>query len=119
MAKLGPATRCALYIQLAGSMNHYLVIVITDYEFRFALILVKMMTETMYRNLVIVDIGWLDVKQATGGDVQIDVVDSPEFLGSHGNNPASDPVQSALTSRARYYISCSALSDSFSPILQV
>ncbi|EIN12028.1 MED14-domain-containing protein [Punctularia strigosozonata HHB-11173 SS5] len=109
IAKLGPATRGVLYIQLAGSLNHYLVIVITDYEFRFALIQVMVMADTMYRNLVIVDIGWLDVKQTAEGEVQIDVVDSPELLNAQAQMPRTDPGPSTPRSRARFDLETSLL----------
>ncbi|KAH8108107.1 mediator complex subunit MED14-domain-containing protein [Cristinia sonorae] len=69
LAKLGSAARGMLYIQLATSPNHYLVIVITDEQFRFALILTKALGETMYTNLVMEDIAWIDVDRIQGDHV--------------------------------------------------
>ncbi|TCD64872.1 mediator complex subunit [Steccherinum ochraceum] len=61
LQKLGPQARGMLYIQLATSPNHYLVLVITDEEFRYALISTKTLGDSMYTNLVMEDIAWLDV----------------------------------------------------------
>ncbi|KAH7925939.1 MED14-domain-containing protein [Leucogyrophana mollusca] len=66
LLKLGPSVRGSMYIQLANFPNHYLVLVITDEEFRYALISVKVLTDTMYCNMVMEDIGWLDVQRIRG-----------------------------------------------------
>ncbi|KAI0633692.1 MED14-domain-containing protein [Trametes polyzona] len=71
LAKLGPNARGTLYIQLANFPSHYLVLVITDNEYRYALINVKVQRETMYNNMIMEDIGWLDVKRIHGGDYSI------------------------------------------------
>lgn len=66
LQKLGAAARNSLYIQLATSPNHYLVIVMTDEQFRFALISTKTLSDTMFANLVMEDIAWLDVDRIQG-----------------------------------------------------
>lgn len=60
MAKLGPAARRSLFIQLSNFPNHYLVIVITDECFKYALITTKAIEGHMYAMMVLEDIAWLD-----------------------------------------------------------
>ncbi|EIM79913.1 MED14-domain-containing protein [Stereum hirsutum FP-91666 SS1] len=60
-AKLGPTARSLLFIQLTPFPNHYLVLVVTDDDFRYALINVTIVPDSMYQSLVMEDIGWLDV----------------------------------------------------------
>ncbi|OBZ68191.1 Mediator of RNA polymerase II transcription subunit 14 [Grifola frondosa] len=64
--KLGPTRRGMLYIQLANFPKHYLVLVITDEEFRYALISVEVQKDTMYNNVIMEDIGWLNVRRIHG-----------------------------------------------------
>ncbi|TFY52257.1 hypothetical protein EVG20_g10628 [Dentipellis fragilis] len=64
--KLGPLARSLLYIQLSPFPNHYLVLVVTDEDFRYALISVTVVPESLYQSLVMEDIGWLDVAQICG-----------------------------------------------------
>ncbi|KAH9963764.1 mediator complex subunit MED14-domain-containing protein [Russula dissimulans] len=64
--KLGPAVRSLLYIQLIPFPTHYLVLVVTDTDFRYALISVKVVPDSMYQSLVMEDIGWLDVERICG-----------------------------------------------------
>lgn len=64
--KLGPAVRSLLYIQLIPFPTHYLVLVVTDTDFRYALISVKIVPDSMYQSLVMEDIGWLDVERICG-----------------------------------------------------
>lgn len=71
MKKFGNSLRGALYIQLASFPSHYLVLVLTEEEFRFALISVTVLTETPHANLIMGDIGWLDVNRIHGGDIII------------------------------------------------
>lgn len=75
--KLGPAARGTMYIQLANFPTHYLVLVLTDEEFRYALISTKMLSDTMFGNMIMEDIGWLDVRRIRGdrgADVDMDEV---------------------------------------------
>ena len=60
-----------LYIQLATFPHHYLVLVITDEEFRYALISVKERRDSMFAELIMEDIGWLDVQRIHGEEVVI------------------------------------------------
>lgn len=64
--KLGPAAMGAMYIQLARFPTHYLVLVITEEDFRYALISVKVLSDTMFGNMIMEDIGWLDVRRIRG-----------------------------------------------------
>lgn len=64
--KLGPSARGTLYIQLEHFPDHYLVIVITDDNFQYALITSKVLRESMFANLVMEDIGWLDFERIHG-----------------------------------------------------
>lgn len=58
--------RSVLYIQLNPFPTHYLVLVVTDTDFRYALISVKIVPDSMYQSLVMEDIGWLDVERICG-----------------------------------------------------
>ncbi|KAH9945691.1 MED14-domain-containing protein [Amylocystis lapponica] len=69
--KLGPTARVMLYINLSNFPNHYLVLVITDEDFRYALISVKTLSDTMYGSLIMEDIGWLDVRRIHGEEISI------------------------------------------------
>ena len=71
LAKLGPSVRGTLYIQLANFPSHYLVLVITDDDFRYALISVKILTDTMYTEMIMEDIGWIDVQRVHGDQMSI------------------------------------------------
>jgi hypothetical protein len=64
--KLGSTVRSLLYIQLVPFPTHYLVLVVTDTDFRYALISVKIVPDSMYQSLVMEDIGWLDVERICG-----------------------------------------------------
>ncbi|KAJ7690643.1 MED14-domain-containing protein [Mycena rosella] len=77
MSKLGSSARGAVYIQLANFPNHYLVLVITDEEFRYALITTRVLPGTMYGNLVMEDIAWLDFDRIHGGDIAITAHSDP------------------------------------------
>ncbi|GLB37299.1 putative MED14-domain-containing protein [Lyophyllum shimeji] len=71
LKKLGPATRGTLYIQLSNFPNHYLVLVITDERFRYALITTRVMTESMFSHMIMEDIAWLDFDRIHGEDIVI------------------------------------------------
>lgn len=64
--KLGTTVRSLLYIQLMPFPTHYLVLVVTDTDFRYALISVRVGPEGIYQSLVMEDIGWLDVERICG-----------------------------------------------------
>lgn len=74
MRKFGPAARGTLYIRLSNFPSHYLVLVITEAEFRYALISVEahpVLSETTHPNLIMKDIGWLDVRRIHGDHIVI------------------------------------------------
>ncbi|KAJ7497072.1 mediator complex subunit MED14-domain-containing protein [Mycena latifolia] len=90
MSKLGSSVRGGLYIQLANFPNHYLVLVITDEEFRYALITTRVLPGTMYGNLVMEDIAWLDFDRIHGGDITITAQSDPALRdGANTNGPES------------------------------
>jgi hypothetical protein len=64
--KLGTTVRSLLYIQLMPFPTHYLVLVVTDTDFRYALISVRIVPEGIYQSLVMEDIGWLEVERICG-----------------------------------------------------
>jgi len=63
---LSHAIPALLHIQLVPFPTHYLVLVVTDTDFRYALISVKIVPDSIYRSLVMKDIGWLDVERICG-----------------------------------------------------
>jgi mediator of RNA polymerase II transcription subunit 14 len=65
--QFGTSARGMLYIQLSNSPKHYLVIVITDDEFRYALISVNVQPNTPSGGLIMEDIAWLDLRRIHGG----------------------------------------------------
>lgn len=75
-----------LYIQLANFPTHYLVLVITDQDFRYALISAKVLPETMYTEMIMGDIGWLNVDRIHGDDLAI----------TQGIGPAIPAAETAL-----------------------
>ena len=66
LSKLGPAARGTMYIQLLSFPSHYLVLVVTDDDFRYALIHVAVLMDSPLTTLVMEDIGWLNVKRIKG-----------------------------------------------------
>ncbi|KAK1225258.1 mediator complex subunit [Marasmius sp. AFHP31] len=69
LLKLGPATQGSLYIQLQSSPSHYLVIVITYSEFRYALMETSVRPESPCANMIMEDIAWLDFNRIHSEDV--------------------------------------------------
>ena len=51
---------------------HYLVLVITDQDFRYALISVKEVESSLNHDLKMEDIGWLNVRRIHGDDVAVE-----------------------------------------------
>ena len=60
-----------LYIELAKFPDHFLVLVVTDDDWRYALISVEALPNTPCHDLVMKDIGWLDVKRIHGEDIVV------------------------------------------------
>jgi mediator of RNA polymerase II transcription subunit 14 len=84
--------RSLLYIQLAPFPTHYLVLVVTDIDFRYALISVKIVPDSMYQSLVMEDIGWLDVERICGRGREAraqNTVQRPGFGGPHAESSRS------------------------------
>ncbi|KZT67209.1 MED14-domain-containing protein [Daedalea quercina L-15889] len=79
--KLGPIARGMLYIELAKFPDHFLVLVVTDDDWRFALISVEALPNTPCHDLLMKDIGWLDVKRIHGEEIVIS-------HRLHGSDPA-------------------------------
>jgi mediator of RNA polymerase II transcription subunit 14 len=77
--KLGPH-RGLFYVQLESYPTHYLVIIITDEEFRYALINTEVITDTLTNSMVMGDIAWLDFSRIKSDDPNITVRTDP--LGS-------------------------------------
>jgi mediator of RNA polymerase II transcription subunit 14 len=64
--KFGVKVRGLLYIQLTPFPSHFLLLVVTDTDFRYALISVKIVPDSMFQSLIMEDIGWLDVERICG-----------------------------------------------------
>lgn len=88
IAKFGPTARAFVYIQLAMFPSHYLVLVITDQEFRFALIQVRL-HEGKISSLGIDDLGWLDVDRIRGDKTRLEPA-QPSFLGKRKADAVAD-----------------------------
>lgn len=84
LQKLGSTTRGSLFIQLATFPYHYLVLVITDEKFRYALISVKERRDSMYAELIMEDIGWLDEVRIHGEEAVIQQRSGLDALGPAG-----------------------------------
>lgn len=61
------------YVQLESHPTHYLVIIITDEEFRYALIDTTVMPDTLTNSMVMGDIAWLDFSRIKSDDITITV----------------------------------------------
>ncbi|EJF59964.1 hypothetical protein DICSQDRAFT_171682 [Dichomitus squalens LYAD-421 SS1] len=70
--KLGQDAQGHIYIQLGNFPMHYLVLVITVQDFRYALISAKEVEHSMNHDLVMEDIGWLNVRRIHGNQVTIE-----------------------------------------------
>ena len=79
LSKLGPAARGTMYIQLLSFPSHYLVLVITDDDFRYALIHVAVLMESPLTTLIMEDIGWLNVKRIRG-ESEYSITEEPPGL---------------------------------------
>ena len=77
LQKLGPLARGTMYIKLSNFPSHYLVLVITEEDFRYALISVKVLPDSQYGDMIMEDIGWLGVQRIRGGKGPSEVVIGP------------------------------------------
>ncbi|KAF8552437.1 MED14-domain-containing protein [Imleria badia] len=82
LQKLGPLARSTMYIKLSNFPSHYLVLVITEEDFRYALISVKVLPDSMFGNMIMEDIGWLDVRRIRGEKGPSEVA-----IGPHVEDP--------------------------------
>ncbi|KAJ7874735.1 mediator complex subunit MED14-domain-containing protein [Mycena olivaceomarginata] len=98
-SKLGSTARGAVYIQLSNFPNHYLVLVIDDMVFRYALITASVLPGTMYGNLVMEDIAWLDFNRIHGGDITITA--HPDPPSRSAPNPPRDLVETKAPEKAQ------------------
>lgn len=104
MLKLGPSARGTLYIQLSNFPSHYLVLVITDADFRYALISVEtlsVLSETIHPNLIMKDIGWLDVRRIHGNDVVVTAQSDQQPEPASGQKRKRDVNDDNETGRPR------------------
>ena len=84
--------RSLLYIQLMPFPTHYLVLVVTDTDFRYALISVSIVPEGIYQSLVMEDIGWLDVERICGRGREARTQNS--VRGAEFGNPGAESSKS-------------------------
>jgi mediator of RNA polymerase II transcription subunit 14 len=113
-AKLGPEVRATVYIQLANFKEHYLVIVVTENDFRYALISVQVDPESMFQHLIMIDIAWIDSGRVHSGDLIANTFTDPS---SGAANPefmlGPDTSRSNLTTqllRELYAYCCARVS---------
>jgi len=105
LAKLGSSTRGTLYIQLSNFPGHYLVLVITDEQFRYALITTRVVSDSMFSHMVMEDIAWLDFDRIHGEGLVISAVPSYADISmgkrkqGNGDTVACDPVAGVRDSR--------------------
>ncbi|PIL36575.1 hypothetical protein GSI_00264 [Ganoderma sinense ZZ0214-1] len=70
--KFGQDAQGQIYIQLGNFSTHYLVLVIADQDFRYALISVKEVEQSMNHDLVMEDIGWLNIRRIYGDEIAVE-----------------------------------------------
>ncbi len=70
--KFGQDAQGQIYIQLGNFSTHYLVLVIADQDFRYALISVKEVEQSLNHDLVMEDIGWLNVRRIYGDEITVE-----------------------------------------------
>ncbi|EJD03366.1 MED14-domain-containing protein [Fomitiporia mediterranea MF3/22] len=94
LEKLGREARSMLFVQLANFQGYYLVLLVTEVEFRFALISVQQKQNSPTSDLVLQDIGWLDVQRIHGSDAVV----REQFgqLGSGSHEPPKVTGTSSL-----------------------
>ena len=70
--KFGQDAQGQIYIQLGNFSTHCLVLVIADQDFRSALISVNEVEQSMNHDLVMEDIGWLNIRRIYGDGVTVE-----------------------------------------------
>jgi mediator of RNA polymerase II transcription subunit 14 len=79
--------------------THYLVLVVTDTDFRYALISVRIVPEGIYQSLVMEDIGWLDVERICGRGREARTQNP--VRGAGFGNPGAEPSKSVFENDAQ------------------
>ncbi|KAG9308372.1 hypothetical protein JVU11DRAFT_11950 [Chiua virens] len=75
--KLGPLAKGTMYIKLANFPSYYLVLVIIEEDFRYALIAVKVLSDSMCGNMIMEDIRRLGIRRIRGEKRPPEVVIDP------------------------------------------
>jgi hypothetical protein len=95
--KLGPSARGTLFIQLTNFPTHYLVIVITDEAFQYALITTSVISDSIYGSMVMEDIAWLDFGRIRGQESGMMPFESEH--GHHGRQSSTNLRLGCVISR--------------------
>ncbi|KAF8482456.1 MED14-domain-containing protein [Russula ochroleuca] len=106
--KLGTTVRSLLYIQLMPFPTHYLVLVVTDTDFRYALISVRIVPEGIYQSLVMEDIGWLDVERICVRGREARTQNAMRGAGFESRGTESSKFRLETTVLRELYIYCCA-----------
>ncbi|KAM0747999.1 MED14-domain-containing protein [Meredithblackwellia eburnea MCA 4105] len=72
-SRFGLGTRSFLFVHLPNLPNHYLVLVLAEEGFRFALTSVREITEALQTFLTVEEVGWLDRDRKEGWEVKAGV----------------------------------------------
>lgn len=104
MVKFGNSARASLYVQLEPYPTHYLVLVVADDDFRYALISTSPVPGSMYQNIALDDIGWLDISRIcsrpTADDVSV-----PLSLGKRKREQPRDSSDSRFGDTVAFTLS--------------
>lgn len=92
MIKLGQDARSTLFIQLSNFPDHYLVLVVTDDRFKYALITTKAIADHTYAMMVMEDIAWLDFDRIREQDSE-----SSRSLSRSMRKASDGPIQSSYS----------------------
>ncbi|KZT40826.1 MED14-domain-containing protein [Sistotremastrum suecicum HHB10207 ss-3] len=112
--KFGPSARAFLFIQLANFETHYLVLVIAEDGYKYALTCMRPVAETPHTVLVMDDIGWLDVARISGAnrnglEANLNDLATAAFIGDASMNGEGNSSFSLDTSLLReLYAYCCA-----------
>src|SRR6267378_5882221 len=102
MAKLGSEARGTLYIQLSNFPNHYLVLVVTDERFQYALITTTVLNESMFGGMTLEDIAWLDFDRIHDkANILASDNDSNRVKGIHSQWADSDSNSATASPRSQ------------------
>lgn len=69
LAKFGPGAPGYLFINLASFPSHYIVIIVTEDGFKYALINTSREVVEQRSRLIIADLGWLDPEKLGLGPI--------------------------------------------------